>query len=414
MNDKERAVRKKQIQARKKAIKQKRIKKARRLLAVTIIIYLFLFLAILFGVSMSLKSCAKDEPKMNVSLVVGEEELDFDKSDIYFNGVMYLPITAVEALTDINVVGDKDTLSFIIEANSEFAKFYIGTEKVEINSNAIKLSASSLNIDGTLYIPFEFFQNHMKGIDIEVKKKAYIIKKKAGDELHFELKSPDTTLALDENNSINAEQFYEELGFELDLSSYEEYMNPTNRDEYLFLVNTSTPMGKDDKPTDLMGSIFTRPDRDTRMLRTYACMALEAFLKEAGANGYDDVTVTSAFRSYDEQSYLFNQEVALQGSEEEAAKYVTRPGTSEHQTGLAVDMHNMSYANKGFGNTDTARWLANNAHKFGFILRYPANKIDVTGIDYEPWHFRYVGRYHATKMYNLDMCLEEYMEYIEQ
>ena len=68
----------------------------------------------------------------------------------------------------------------------------------------------------------------------------------------------------------------------------------------------------------------------------------------------------------------------------------------------------------GLGETKEFRWLRDNAHKFGFILRYPKDKIRITGINYEPWHYRYVGRYHATKMYELNLCLEEYIEYINQ
>ena len=86
------------------------------------------------------------------------------------------------------------------------------------------------------------------------------------------------------------------------------------------------------------------------------------------------------------------------------------PGASEHQSGLCCDMHNLGAADQAFAKEKVAVWLAENAHKFGFILRYEADKQDITGIHYEPWHFRYVGRYHATKMYEADLCLEEYME----
>jgi len=75
-------------------------------------------------------------------------------------------------------------------------------------------------------------------------------------------------------------------------------------------------------------------------------------------------------------------------------------------------MHNMSSAVTAFEDQDAAKWLAENCHKFGFILRYPKDKTGITGISFEPWHFRYVGRYHATKMYELDMCLEEYWAYL--
>jgi len=102
--------------------------------------------------------------------------------------------------------------------------------------------------------------------------------------------------------------------------------------------------------------------------------------------------------------------VAATGSEEAAAVSVARPGQSEHQSGLGVDMHNAAAANQNFGETPDGIWLAENAHHFGFILRYPADKTDITGIKYEPWHFRYVGRRVAAIIYAGGLCLEEYWE----
>ena len=212
------------------------------------------------------------------------------------------------------------------------------------------------------------------------------------------------------------------LGFKVDLSSYEKYMNPEDKDAYLILVNPSHPVGKDYKPTDLEPLADTRPDRSKRYMRLYAAMSLEAFLKEARANGCKDVTVTSAYRSYDYQKEIFDSDVEnimkKQGvSREEAIEIERRdtayPGESEHQTGLAVDMHNLGSAQQAFAKTFEAQWLAENAWKFGFILRYMPDKEEITTYTYEPWHFRYVGRYHAQRMYELHMCLEEYIEYLE-
>ena len=72
-------------------------------------------------------------------------------------------------------------------------------------------------------------------------------------------------------------------------------------------------------------------------------------------------------------------------------------------------MNNMASAQTAFGETAAAKWLEENAYKFGFILRYPKDKSDITNIIYEPWHFRYVGRYHATRMHQTGLCLEEYV-----
>ena len=96
----------------------------------------------------------------------------------------------------------------------------------------------------------------------------------------------------------------------------------------------------------------------------------------------------------------------------EAAKVVAYPGTSEHQTGLAVDLIDSAYTSldQGQEQTATQQWLMENCWKYGFILRYPSDKSDVTGIIYEPWHYRYVGEEAAAAMHKSGLCLEEYLE----
>ena len=90
--------------------------------------------------------------------------------------------------------------------------------------------------------------------------------------------------------------------------------------------------------------------------------------------------------------------------------YSARPGTSEHQTGLCCDMHNLSSADVAFAKKDAYKWLKDNAWKFGFIIRFPEDKQDITKISFEPWHYRFVGRYHAKAIYDAGLCLEEYVK----
>ncbi len=220
--------------------------------------------------------------------------------------------------------------------------------------------------------------------------------------------------------AISEDVYYEnqpDLGFVADLEDYEIYMNPANRDEYLVLINTKNPLANDYVPSDLVDVVDTRKDgRATQKMRLYAEKALEAMFIELRANGFDDVSVTSAYRSYAQQESNFNNRMASYSSmtrEEAYAKTATIiaiPGTSEHQSGLCADLHNLSSALTIFAEEEAAKWLAANCHKFGFILRYPEDKTDITGIIFEPWHFRYVGRYHATKIMEAGLCLEEYFE----
>ena len=124
-----------------------------------------------------------------------------------------------------------------------------------------------------------------------------------------------------------------------------------------------------------------------------------------------NIYIASGFRSYDVQKKLYNNYVNSSGKAQ-ADTFSARPGYSEHQSGLAFDVcqANLPCINSGFDNTAPAKWLAKNAYKYGFILRYPKNKSNETGYKYESWHFRYVGEELATKLYNNGewLTLEDY------
>ncbi len=115
--------------------------------------------------------------------------------------------------------------------------------------------------------------------------------------------------------------------------------------------------------------------------------------------------VVSGFRDYDTQEAIYNNYVSYDGKAN-ADRYSARPGHSEHQTGLAFDLNELE---ESFGETREGRWLAENAHKYGFIIRYPKGKESITGYMYEPWHVRYLGKDIATKVYNSGLTLEEYL-----
>jgi len=356
----------------------------------------------------------------SVEVELAEKEEDeknpkFEGRDLVIDGEYYIPFSAIANIEKYTLARDGDIVSVIFEKSGEYAKFKIDTLKAYVNGNEIELSQNVKYIDKEIYLPLDFYETHLLGFSVEKNEenKNYLVSKNPDTDMCFLLKNPTATDNQAESGVASTTP--SPLNFLLDLSSYEKYMNPENRDEYLFLVNSENPLDENYIPEDLTGTVYTRDDgRATQKLRKYACLALEAFLKEAEAHGYDDITVTSGYRSYEYQSQLFQNEIAITGSEEAAAKNVNPPGSSEHQSGLCVDMHNLSAASVTFGGTDEANWLEDNAYKFGYVLRYPKNKVSITGISYEPWHFRYIGRYHATKMHELGMCLEEYIEYINK
>lgn len=131
----------------------------------------------------------------------------------------------------------------------------------------------------------------------------------------------------------------------------------------------------------------------------------------------------STFRTYNLQKTYFdssyngylNQGLSEAEAKRRTLEYTAYPGTSEHHTGLAIDITTDEWeaAGKGlndsFADTDAAKWLKDNAHKYGFILRYPKDKEEITKIKFEPWHYRFVGVAAATEIYNTGVCFEEYL-----
>lgn len=135
-----------------------------------------------------------------------------------------------------------------------------------------------------------------------------------------------------------------------------------------------------------------------------AVQALEKLQSAANSAGYSIPTL-SAYRSYDYQGTLYNNYVALDG-QEAADTYSARPGFSEHQSGLAFDVGELSY---DYGETAAGKWLHQHCHEYGFIIRYPKDKEKITGYVYEPWHIRYVGKSTAKTIYQKGVTLEEYL-----
>lgn len=142
--------------------------------------------------------------------------------------------------------------------------------------------------------------------------------------------------------------------------------------------------------------------------------AREAFneLAAAALTSGINLQAFSTYRSYDYQVTLYNRYVERDG-QEAADRYSARPGYSEHQTGLAFDIgevnHEKHWASNSFGDTEAAKWLAANAHQYGFILRYPEGKEEMTGYMHESWHYRYVGKDMAEQIFKRNITLEEYL-----
>lgn len=178
--------------------------------------------------------------------------------------------------------------------------------------------------------------------------------------------------------------------------------------ELLVLVNKNNQLQSDYIPKNLE-SISLRFANKDKYLRKDAKEAFENLSSEASALGYRIVAV-SAYRDYNYQNELFNYYVEEKGLDY-ALDCSAKPGHSEHQTGLAVDVEGENKDYDNFEDTKEFNWMKENAHRFGFILRYPKGKEHITGFKYEPWHYRYVGIDAAYKIYEKNITLEEYLNH---
>lgn len=197
--------------------------------------------------------------------------------------------------------------------------------------------------------------------------------------------------------------------YSLNLVNYPTFLNLDSENEAItiegiLLLNPKYYVSKDYVPDNLK-PITTIPHikrkNEVMYLDKNCLKALTNLFKESQKQNLK-LTVFSAYRSFEKQTRLYNNA--------KNKAYVAKPGHSEHHSGLSVDISTVENGlTSNFDKTSTFTFLENNAHKFGFILRYPKNKEHITGYNYEPWHYRYVGVSLACKIYESNLTLEEYI-----
>lgn len=188
-------------------------------------------------------------------------------------------------------------------------------------------------------------------------------------------------------------------------------INASGQLDFLCLINSENTLDKNYVPK--LKTISSGQQVDERI---YA--DLKQMIDDAKKAGYNPV-VCSAYRSYDTQVKLYNRKVkqyknngySQSEAEKLAGEWVAKPGTSEHQSGLAVDLVSKENQNLDDSQLDSKcqQWYMENCWKYGFILRYPSDKKSITKINSEPWHYRYVGKDAAKEIYDSSLCLEEYL-----
>ena len=217
---------------------------------------------------------------------------------------------------------------------------------------------------------------------------------------------------MNNNKDLSSSEIVRNINIHLDKNFYEDTEKANTTLDTTLLVNKHYLLDKDYIPDDLVNvsQNYAWGEVGSQKVREVAYNAFLDMWNAANEEGYY-LMINSSYRSYEDQEIVYNNYKNSSG-ERFADSIAARPGSSEHQTGLALDIFSKTNTNKNtFSQTDEAKWLKENAHNFGFILRYPEDKVDITGYSFESWHYRYVGKDIATYIYENDITYEEYYAY---
>ena len=294
-------------------------------------------------------------------------------------------------------------LIFVISSSFSFPVFSEDYAKASIYNDQLQIS-SELKEDSYEYVSDEKDISDDDLLDDEDVLEGY-----DNQELDtLDIMSDEERFSLDDilkdNNEINENAVGEVQKSDVSLLSADDWQ--------LVLINKQHPVPDD--YTFNLAKITGNMQCDERIRDDLLAMMQGA--RKDGVN----LVICSPYRDMSRQTMLFDRKInnymgrgySYMEAYKIASQTVTVPGASEHQIGLAVDIicDNYSLLDAGFGDTDAGKWLREHGEEYGFILRYPSGKEYITGIEYEPWHFRYVGKVAATEIMENDLCLEEFVE----
>lgn len=389
------------------------------------------------------------ENKDDFTVIIGDEKYVLPYKSTVIDGDVYVDMYKIAEYASLTISGSDTKIKFTADENN-YLKFENDSREAVINGSLVDLEGSAIVSRGKCLVPIEFLQKAVgnglrisldrKTNTIEVKRRMYSTDKKdvfVPVEILF---YTDAFTVLMGITQIDQGYNYQ---YSINVDAYLPYIEPASVSDYLILANKQHALSENYEPSDLK-KITSNTQGKQIELRACAERALYALMLEMESQGITDTFITSGYRDYAYQVWLFDSYVATEMStiSDNALRYFGRDyitknytaagidtlseadaiavvrsysaeaGMSEHQTGLCVDFmtRSMSELDESFENTAAFRWLSENAYKYGFILRYPKNKTDITGYKYEPWHYRFVGREVATEIYLSGLTLEEYLE----
>lgn len=285
----------------------------------------------------------------------------------------------VMALFGVSIFGYKD---YKYKQSYEYKLLQINYSKEEINTIIGKLDNKKID---------ELLQQDYISYLCDILNEKYYLSKNLDRYLNYQGKNPDSVVS-DTIALVNVGRDYE---FYKDTS-----LTDVSKGN-LMLVNKYNLLNKDYNPDDIK-EVSTTYAYSGNKLKEEAYEAFKKLANDAKKDG-NTIVILSSYRTYEYQESLWNKR--------KDDNYVARPGASEHETGLAIDVADYYDKNDSFKDTESYIWMLNNAHKYGFILRYPEGKENITGYKFEAWHYRYLGIDMATKVYNEGITYDEYYAY---
>ncbi|MBR1416807.1 MAG: M15 family metallopeptidase [Bacilli bacterium] len=229
------------------------------------------------------------------------------------------------------------------------------------------------------------------------------------NEKYFIKNNLDRYLAYFNNNkNVSYTKIVSLVNTNRDSDYYEKIKETDVSKDYLMLVNKYNYLNEDFIPNDMVNVSLSYAFSGNKIRHDL----LDKFVDMANAAKANDIlmVINSSYRHFDEQKKLWESRRLSQGTDK-ADQYAARAGFSEHQSGLAIDIAQYNSSEEDFELTPAYNWLTDNSYKYGFILRYPKDKEDITGFSYESWHYRYVGVEVATKIHNENISFDEYYAY---
>lgn len=422
----------------KRYVKKNKFKVA--FVAITIILLLAVLISIAAVLIIKLKS---GPSKANYEVTVGDDEpyiLKYKEANEY--GQFFFDLCVIEKYCQSELIasGDNENMTFTCE-DGTYVRLSHGSSTATVNGTPVKVGGQVRIIPATdkedikCLVPFKFII------------KLFSHKADGHPSVGMYVGVTDKNKVTIHRKSYNDKDFLPPITFSADCFEYSDDVKlesyPTSDIDKetaaalcvskLTLVNKSHPLSRDEISAEKLVSLSELGCPTTDDLGDYdnkdffdpiAALALIAMINKANKTleGDDKILVSSAYRSYSYQKglhnrYIDNYMAEFDVSEEEAEKQTlltsAPAGKSEHHTGLAVDLVEKRSENReldeSFEDTEAFKWLSKNAHKYGFILRYPKDKTDITKYSYEPWHFRFVGVYAATIIYEDGITLEEFL-----